>query len=58
MEWLGPELGRREELGLDFSSCTSTVVKLISHVAALETGVVLGSVGVLGPVPLIWGTPL
>lgn len=57
-EWLFPDLGRRAELVLDFSSCISTVVKLISHVAALETGVVLGSVCVLNPGPLIWGTNL
>lgn len=39
LEWLNPVVGRREEFSFDFSSCTSTIVKLISHVAALEKGV-------------------
>lgn len=47
LEWLNPVIGRREEFIFDFSSCTSTIVELISHVAALEIGVILGSVCVL-----------
>lgn len=51
LEWLFPALGRREELVFDFSSCTSTALELISCVAALETGVFLGSV-CAGPLSL------
>lgn len=47
LEWLSPVLGRKEEPSLDFSSCTCAVLKFISLVAALETGIVLGSVCVL-----------